>query len=88
MRWCALCPQFWDTRDGELVKTFKGHAAEVLCVRYSSNELFLISAGSEGAIFVWDLISSQIIRRLRGHADIIVRWVHNVLRLFSNIANL
>ncbi len=63
--------QFWDTRDGEYVRSLKGHTGEVICVRYSNDELFLVSSGSEGSVLVWDLVSDAILRTLRGHCDVV-----------------
>lgn len=44
--------QLWDTRDGEFVRSLKGHTGEVLKLGYSRDELFLVSCGSETIIMV------------------------------------
>jgi WD40 repeat protein len=53
------------------VRALKGHKDEVTAVRYTVDELYLVSAGADMEILIWDLTSCEVIRRLQGHSDII-----------------
>jgi WD40 repeat protein len=53
-----LISQLWDTRDGEFVRSLKGHTGEVLKLGYSKDELFLVSCGSECIIMVRSCLSN------------------------------
>ena len=67
--------QIWDPRDGSFVRSLKGHEAEVTAVRYSADQLYLVSSGADLTLIVWDLSSCAVIRRLRGHSDIVSRYL-------------
>ena len=41
-----------------------GHRGEVNSVRYTTDELYLVSVGSDMEILIWDLIAAEVIRRL------------------------
>lgn len=62
--------KIWDPRDGSYVRRLTGHDSAVFVVRYTSSEQFLISAGGD-AIFIWNLLTQTIQRKLRGHVDVI-----------------
>lgn len=66
---CLL--QIWDPRDGSFVRSLVGHDAEVIALKFTSSEQFLISAGGDAQIIIWSLLTQTIQRRLRGHVDVI-----------------
>jgi WD40 repeat protein/serine/threonine protein kinase len=48
---------------------FEGHSAGVRSVRFSSDGKLLVSGGNDNAICVWDVVSRQLVKKLRGHAS-------------------
>lgn len=51
----------------------QGHRGDVTSLQYSSDELFLVSAGADSEIIIWDMTNHLILRRFHGHHDIITR---------------
>ena len=49
----------------------KSTGGEVLAVAYTSDELYLVSCGSECIVLIWDLTTNCVTRSLKGHSDII-----------------
>lgn len=43
---------------------------------YTKDELYLVSAGADHTILVWDLSVFSVTRILRGHSDVINGYVH------------
>ena len=72
--------RIWDPRDGTFVRELptkedrengKCHVGEVLSLAYSRDELYLVSAGADSQILVWDMMTNRVTRWLRGHADMV-----------------
>jgi WD40 repeat protein len=62
----------WDPRDGTLARILaNGHDTEVTGVRYSNDELYLVSTGADMKIVIWDTTTNLIFKRLLGHIDVI-----------------
>jgi WD40 repeat protein len=51
------------------VDTLKGHSGEVLSVKFSANEQFLLSCGADMEVLLWSMLTKSVSRRLLGHAD-------------------
>ena len=49
----------------------KPSGGEILAVAYTNDELYLVSAGSDAVILIWDLTTCLVTRYLKGHSDII-----------------
>lgn len=69
--------------EGGIPKKFSG--GEVLAVAYTQDELYLVSAGSDAIILIWDLTTCCVTRALKGHADIIscIAITHDCNQLIS-----
>ncbi len=55
-------------------RTFTGHTGSVLGVAISADGRFVVSAGRDQIVRVWDRASGQELRQLKGHTD----WVYGV----------
>jgi WD40 repeat protein len=47
--------KIWDTEGGGIKVSLKGHKSTVICVEFSPDGLFLVSASHDGTIIYWDL---------------------------------
>jgi WD40 repeat protein len=45
---------------------------------YTKDELYLVSAGADHTILVWDLSVFSVTRTLRGHSDVINGYVPSI----------
>lgn len=66
----------WDiSSEGKLklLRTFRGHRGGVLGVAISPNSKFVASAGSDHALFLWDMETGHLLNRLMGHTGT-VSW--------------
>jgi len=59
----------WDPHSGKCVKTFEGHKAGVLAVKWSPDDSQIASGGADGddAIKIWDLNSGDCKMSMHGH---------------------
>ncbi len=64
--------KLWNPRAGVQLKTYTGHAYEVLDVRGSCDNANLCSAGMDKAVIFWDVASGNVIRKYRGHAGLLL----------------
>jgi pre-rRNA-processing protein IPI3 len=46
---------------------FIGHAAEITAVSLSFDATLLVSGDKSGEVFVWDVASRQVLRKVKGH---------------------
>lgn len=53
------------------MRNLKGHSNEVLALKYSQSEQFLVSAGADSAILIWSLLTYSVNRKLLGHVDVV-----------------
>ena len=47
--------RIWNVETGQCLRELKGHAREVTAAEFSSNGRFIISAGMEGSVMIWEL---------------------------------
>lgn len=59
----------WDITSGKIVKSFKGHDKDVLCLAYSPDGNYLASGSKDNSIRLWDMKTKKIIKVLKGHKD-------------------
>ncbi|XP_035794978.1 WD repeat domain-containing protein 83-like [Anopheles albimanus] len=60
--------KLWNPRTGLLLKTYGGHADEVMDAAGSCESSFIISASLDKSVIYWDVSTGLPVRRLRGHA--------------------
>ena len=46
-----------------------GHSDDILCLAFSSDGKYLVSAGKDNVIIVWDFVLGKELRRLKGHTN-------------------
>jgi WD40 repeat protein len=74
----------WDVATGTAIRTFSGHADDVLTVAFSADGQYAVSGSADKTIIVWDVATGAIVRRFgaetedttldTGHTD----WVTTV----------
>ena len=65
----------WDTRTGELVRTFARHRAGVASVAFSPDGSKVLTASHDKTAILWDAASGDQIRAFLGHGD----WVNSAV---------
>lgn len=60
--------KLWNPQTGLLLKTYHGHADEVLDAQGSCDSCHIVSASRDKTIIYWDVSTGQPLRRLRVHA--------------------
>ncbi|MEQ2315034.1 guanine nucleotide binding protein (G protein), beta 5, partial [Ameca splendens] len=78
---CAL----WDVESGQLLQSFHGHAADVLCLDLAPSETgnTFVSGGCDKKANVWDMRSGQCIQSFETHESDInsVRYVNVLIQV-------
>lgn len=72
--YCLTCGadkkvKLWNPLNQLLLKTYGGHANEVLDAAGSCDSSHIISCSSDKSVILWDVTTGQPIRRYRGHAS-------------------
>jgi WD40 repeat protein len=67
----------WDAAAGQLLRTLKGHASEVLGLAFSPDGSRLASVSPDGTVKVWALMTSQESRLLRGRGSVVGRLAYS-----------
>ncbi|XP_317330.4 WD repeat domain-containing protein 83 [Anopheles gambiae] len=60
--------KLWNPRTGLLLKTYGGHADEVMDAAGSCESSYIVSASLDKSVIYWDVSTGLPVRRLRGHA--------------------
>ncbi|XP_055544555.1 WD repeat domain-containing protein 83 [Wyeomyia smithii] len=71
--YCLTCGsdkkiKLWNPKSGLLLKTYGGHAGEVMDAAGSCDSSFIVSASGDKSVIYWDVMTGLPVRRLRGHA--------------------
>ncbi|XP_058814991.1 WD repeat domain-containing protein 83 [Topomyia yanbarensis] len=71
--YCLTCGsdkkiKLWNALNGLLLKTYGGHAGEVMDAAGSCDSSFIVSGSTDKSIIYWDVSTGLPVRRLRGHA--------------------
>ncbi|CAH0731085.1 unnamed protein product, partial [Brenthis ino] len=72
--YCLTCGadktvKLWNPQNKLLLKTYAGHANEVLDATCSCDSGQIVSCGSDKTVILWDVITAKPLRRFRGHAS-------------------
>ncbi|XP_041983895.1 WD repeat domain-containing protein 83 [Aricia agestis] len=72
--YCLTCGadkkiKLWNPYNQLLLKTYGGHANEVLDAAGSCDNSQIVSCSSDKSVILWDVTTGQPIRRYRGHAS-------------------
>ncbi|CAG4995323.1 unnamed protein product [Parnassius apollo] len=72
--YCLTCGadkkiKLWNPHKQLLLKTYGGHANEVLDAAGSCDSSHFVSCSSDKSVILWDVATGQPIRRYRGHAS-------------------
>ncbi|BEJ15135.1 hypothetical protein CspHIS471_0409020 [Cutaneotrichosporon sp. HIS471] len=59
--------RLWNPILGKEIKSYKGHAHEVLALDISHDNARFASSGGDKMVLLWDVMSGQVLRRLQGH---------------------
>lgn len=73
------CIRLWDYVAGSVKKTYQGHTNEKFavggCFGVLDGRPFIASASEDGDIVLWDVISKDVLQRVRGHKEGVCFWV-------------
>ena len=61
--------KLWSISDFTCVKTFEGHMASVLRIRFMSNGMQMMSSGADGLVKLWTIKSGECDNTFDGHED-------------------
>lgn len=61
--------KLWNPYKGVLLKTYSGHADEVMDAISSCDSSQIISGGLDKSVILWDVSTGTPTKRLRGHAS-------------------
>ncbi|XP_045489091.1 WD repeat domain-containing protein 83 [Pieris rapae] len=72
--YCLTCGadkkiKLWNPHNDLLLKTYGGHANEVLDVAGSSDNSQIVSCSADKSVILWDVTTGQPLRRYRAHAS-------------------
>jgi WD40 repeat protein/serine/threonine protein kinase len=59
--------KLWDLTSGQVVRTFRGHTAEVKCVAISRDGRLAASAGIDMTVRIWEVATGQEVKAFKGH---------------------
>ncbi|MFC1603836.1 protein kinase [Planctomycetota bacterium] len=59
----------WDTTNGTVIRTFKGHKGGVYSLSLSADSTLLVSASHDNTVKVWNTVNGAEVMTLSGHKD-------------------
>ncbi len=63
--------KIWDSGNGELLQTLRGHTGGVWALAIDQEERWLATAGEDTTIRIWNPDSGRLLHTLRGHINVI-----------------
>ncbi|KAH8803577.1 WD40-repeat-containing domain protein [Xylogone sp. PMI_703] len=75
----------WNTQDGRLLDTFRGHANSIKSIAFSHDSCWLASGSYDHTVRLWDVENGKLLRTFEGHTDTVhfVTFSHNSQLLAS-----
>ncbi|MCD4793507.1 MAG: hypothetical protein K8R54_09760 [Bacteroidales bacterium] len=64
--------EFWNYKKNEIIKTFKGHTAEITAVTLNKNDTYLASASKDNTIKLWRIKTGEEVYSFNRDNSIIV----------------
>lgn len=59
----------WDTRNGELIGSLKGHEGWIRSLAFSPDGRYLASGSTDNTVRIWDMTTARTVHTLSGHTD-------------------
>lgn len=69
--------KIWELAEGKNTKTLVGHSNEVTCVRFSPDNIHLVSASCDSTIIVWNLEEEKKEGQINGHTEFVNHVEYN-----------
>lgn len=62
--------RLWNAATFGSVATYAGHGREVLDISVAEDNTRIASCGGDKAVFIWDVGSTKVLRKLNGHEQV------------------
>jgi mitogen-activated protein kinase organizer 1 len=62
-----------DKENGELLSEYKGHknTEYKITSTFSNTDAYVVSGSEDSVIYIWDLVDTKVVRKLRGHTKVV-----------------
>ncbi len=69
--------KIWDTADGSVIHTLKGHTRSITHVALSPDGLRIVSGSRDETIKIWDAVNGSLLRTLTGHTGEVLNVIYS-----------
>ncbi len=69
--------KIWDAKSAELIKTFKGHESDVVCISCSPNGKNIISGSLDKTVRLWNIKSGELLYVFEGHKEGVINVAYS-----------
>ena len=72
------CIRLWNYVEGRCVKTYQGHKNSKFSITGAfgvyggGGQAFVVSGSEDGALYIWDVSSKDVLQRLEGHQNVVL----------------
>jgi dynein assembly factor with WDR repeat domains 1 len=57
-------PQLWNTKDGSMLYTFRGHIAEIVCLSFDPMSTYLVTGSMDKTSILWNVDTGQAVMQI------------------------
>ena len=56
--------QLWNTKDGSMLYTFRGHIAEIVCLSFDPMSTYLVTGSMDKTSILWNVETGQAVMQI------------------------